>query len=145
MTKISCEAARDEMLIADLAELRGEGDSELVVHLRSCAECGARAATLLRAQSEMADGLAVLKADLQVLPLRRKHTTWRWVPLPLAAAAALALLLMRPQREVLPNVDAVARLMFRETPVVAPPAGKQAMVIEKTDMTIVWLYHEETT
>ena len=142
---MNCERARDEMLVADLEELRGEGDSELAKHLRSCVECRARAETILRAQNDMAAGLTAMKPQTKVLPLRRKHTQWRWVPVPLAAAAVLALLIVQQQQEGLPNVDAIAQMMFREKPLVAPPAGKQAMVIEKDNMTIVWIYDEETT
>lgn len=145
MTTMNCERARDEMLVADLEELRGESDSELAKHLRSCVECSARAETILHAQSGMAAGLAALTPQTQVMPLRRGHKQWRWVPVPLAAAAVLALLLVQRQQEGLPNVDAIAQMMFREKPLVAPPAGKQAMVIEKDNMTIVWLYDEETT
>jgi hypothetical protein len=145
MTTMSCTTAREEMLIADLEDLRGEGDSELAAHLRTCAECRAVAATLVRAQAAMGEGLAALKPDVPVKAAAiRKQTAWRWAPLPLAAAAVLALLLVRPQsNNTLPNIDAITQRMFPEAPVIAPPAGKQAMVIEKNNMTIVWLYNEE--
>ena len=140
---MDCAAARDEMLVADLEELRGEGHSALAVHLRSCTECRARATTLLGGHAALERGLAALQpADSTIPRLRIRH--WHWLPVPLAAAAGLALLLVGQQAdERLPNVDGIARLMFRETPVVAPAAGQQAMVIEKNDLTIVWLYQEE--
>ncbi len=143
MKMMNCATAHEQLLVADIAELRGEGDSELATHLRTCAECRARATKILRGQDAMAAGLAALKPDVKAAP-SHKSRAWRWAPLPLAAAAALALLLVREQgSNAVPNVDAVTRLMFRETPLIAPPAGKQALVIEKDNMTIVWLYNEE--
>jgi hypothetical protein len=145
MTNMNCTTAREEMLIADLADLRGEGSSELAAHLRTCTECRAVAATLVRSQGVMNEGLAALKPRAPAkVGVIRKPIAWRWAPLPLAAAAVLALLLARPQsNNTLPNIDAITQRMFREAPVFAPPAGKQAMVIEKNNMTIVWLYNEE--
>jgi hypothetical protein len=145
MMRMNCERAREEMLVADLEELRGEGDTELAMHVGGCLDCRARAATILEAQRGMAAGLATLTPERKAIPLRRKHSAWRWAPLPLAAAAGFALLLVQRNQEGLPNMDAVAQMMFREKPLVAPPAGKQAMIIEKDNMTIVWLYNEETT
>jgi predicted anti-sigma-YlaC factor YlaD len=145
MTKMNCELAREEMLIADLEELRGEGNSELAMHLRSCADCRAHVERILHAHTAMGTGIAAFTPQSKVVPLRRRHTAWRWAPIPLAAAAVLALLLVQQQQEGLPKMDAVVQMMFREAPLVAPPAGKQAMVIEKNNMTIVWLYDEETT
>ena len=141
--EMNCTAARDEMLVADMEELQGEGDTPLALHVRSCDACRAYAGALVHWHESLARGLDALTPPARVLPLRRKPLA-RWLPLPLAAAAGIALLMVRTrQDEALPNVDAVARLMFREAPLVAPPAGKQAMVIEKKDMTIVWLYNQE--
>lgn len=145
MTKMNCEQAREEMLIAELEELRGEVNSGLALHVSNCADCRARAATMLHGHAAMGTGLATLAPQAKAVQLRRTQTAWRWAPLPLAAAAVLALLFVQRRPERVPNMDAVAQMMFREKPLVAPPAGKQAMVMEKDNMTIVWLYNEETT
>lgn len=147
MTAIDCTAARQQMLVADLDELRGSGQTGLTVHLGSCAECRARAERLLQGHAAMATSLSALRpqgSEADVMPLRRRRRNYLWLPLPLAAAAVLALLLVgRSGSEALPNVDVLARLILKESPVVAPPEGKQALVIEKNNMTIVWLYNEE--
>jgi hypothetical protein len=140
---MDCAAARDEMLVVDLEELRSEADSPLADHLRSCSACRARASALLGGHAALERGLAKLQPADRIKPSLRARP-WYWLPVPLAAAAALALLLVNQQtNETLPNVDGIARVMFRERPVVAPAAGQQAMVIEKNDLTIVWLYQEE--
>ena len=142
--EMNCTVARDEMLGADLAELKGDAGSPLAAHIRTCAACAAYASALVQGHASLARGLDALAPAASVIPLRRNPLI-RWLPLPLAAAAVIALVMVQArQDDALPNVDAVARLMFRETPVVAPPAGQQAMVIEKKDMTIVWLYNQES-
>jgi hypothetical protein len=34
-------------------------------------------------------------------------------------------------------------MTFKDTPLVTPPAGKQVVVMERNEMTIVWLYEQE--
>ena len=146
MAIMSCRSAREEMLVAELAELRGTGTSELAEHLRECSECRGRADMLLDSYTSLTAGLAQLasqQTEARVTSSARRRRKYLWLPLPLAAAAALALLLVRGESETLPNVDALARLMRPATPLVQPPAGKQAVVIEQNDMTIVWLYDQE--
>jgi hypothetical protein len=139
MTEMTCAAAQEEMLVAELAELRGEGDTDLAKHIRGCAKCAARAEAILRAYGKLGESLAAMKPETTVIPLKKRRPL-RWLPLPLAAAAVVALLLARQQEDILPNVDALAGVILKKTPVVAPRAGQQAMVIEKSNMTIVWLY-----
>ena len=141
---MDCTTAHNEMLVADLEELRGHGDTELAMHVRTCPGCRSQAEGWLRAYGAIASGMAALKPSTPALQVRRRRS-FRWAPMPRAAAAALTLLLLWPRGEAqLPNVDALARRMIRETPLIAPPAGKQAMVIEKNNLTIVWLYNGET-
>jgi hypothetical protein len=146
MAVMTCQAAREEMLVAELAELRGTGVTPLTDHLRDCVECRARAAVILRGYGALDAALTALApnaAGTRVLPRGRRRRKYLWLPVPLAAAAALTLLLVRREAETLPNVDALARLMQPATPLVQPPAGKQTVVIEQNDMTIVWLYNQE--
>jgi hypothetical protein len=134
------------MLGADLDELRARGDTPLAEHLRACTECRARADVIVAGYASLATSLVALKPAPDNAGMTRLHKVrgYRWVPLPLAAAAVIALLFVGQQGdEALPNMDAVTRLMFRETPVVSPATGQQAMVIEKNNMTIVWLYKGE--
>ena len=147
MTAMTCQAAREAMLDAELEELRGTGSSELAEHLRECAACRARADTIVEGYASLDAGLRGLQPaqpDARVTPIGRRRRRYAWLPLPLAAAAVLALLLARPASEPLPDVHALARRISPERPVVQAPAGKQAVVMMKNEVTIVWLYNQET-
>ena len=135
---MSCAVIREKMLVAELEELRGIGESAVAKHVRTCDECAAIAQQLLAGHAQIASGMQ------QIKPHGRKRNK-RWIPIPLAAAAVIALLMIPRMQtdDALPNIDAVTRMMFREEPVVAPSAGQQAMVIEKNELTIVWLYSQE--
>jgi hypothetical protein len=145
---MKCEEVRAAMLDAELDELRGIGDSAVAEHVAACADCNAYAQKILRSYASMAAGLERMSTqtgEAPVIPMRPKRSKPpRWLPLPLAAAAILALLLVRTPQDELPNVDALARMITKDTPLVTPPAGKQAMVLERNEMTIVWLYEQET-
>jgi hypothetical protein len=93
----------------------------------------------------MATSLGKLRPSSQPIASvrQRRQVGAAWWSAPLAAAAVLALLLSPRASDELPNIDALTRLMFRSTPVITPVAGQQAMVLEKNEMTIVWLYQEE--
>jgi hypothetical protein len=146
MHEIICEQARDAMLEAKLDELRGIGDSAVAMHVQSCAECARYAERILASYGKLNSGLAAISPavrDNDIVPIRRRRPL-RWLPLPLAAAAVIALLMVPRQNESLPNVDALAQLILEESPIVAPRAGEQALVMEKNEMTIVWLYKQET-
>lgn len=143
---MSCERARDALLDAEMDELRGLGSTPLARHVAECAECAAYAQRLLRSYGKLAAGLETMstqKRAATVIPLKKRHRA-TWLPLPLAAAAVLALLLVRSGNDELPNVDALAQMIMKDEPVALPPAGKQAMIWERSDMTIVWLYQQET-
>jgi hypothetical protein len=146
MMAMTCEQATVALLEAELDELRGNGESGLAGHLRTCARCRLRAEAILTGYASLDAALMEMNAartGTRVSRRGRQRRTWRWLPLPLAAAAALALLMLRPNDRALPNVDALARIMFRAQPRVQPPAGRQAVIIERNDMTIVWLYNQE--
>lgn len=143
---MNCSDWQDVMLEAEPAELSGEGESALAKHLRSCAVCRAQADLLLRAMTELDQDLAAEAARDQVRRLGRPERLRRaaLVAVPLAAAAAIALLLLGPFRAGrgpglvrIPPVPTVAAV-----PVVTPPPGRNAAVIQtdNPDIVIVWLY-----
>ena len=147
MKEMSCTEIRDALLDAELDELRGIGETPVARHVATCAECRAYAQTILRSYLQMDAALTEMstqRRDATVLPLKKRRRA-RWLPLPLAAAAVIALVMVRAQPDdEPPNVDRLAQLMFKEQPVVSPRAGQQALVMEKNELTIVWLYKQET-
>ena len=147
MNTNECERVRDAMLEVDLDELRGVGESDVAQHVRGCESCAAYAQKILRSYGQMDAALAGMSTQTPaatVIPIQSRRRRARWLPLPLAAAAVIALLFVRRQEETLPNTDLLAQLISRETPLVSPRAGQQALVMERNEMTIVWLYKQET-
>lgn len=141
MKELTCAEARELMLEAEPDELRGGGETALAAHIAQCAPCRTVAALLLKEMALLDDGIDELAAHGTKPKQRRPKRHWRWAALPLAAAAVLALLLVRGPSD--PEVTAphvLARLMFPQEPIVTPPAGKQALVMEKNNVTVVWLY-----
>ena len=137
MSDMHCETARELMLEAEMMELEGRGDTPLARHIAGCDLCRAYARRLLDGYVNLDAGMSALSAPVRAVQTR--HWT-RWVPLPLAAAAVLALMLTRSTDTLVPQSDLMLSLMFPEQPVVTPAPGKQAMILEKNDLTVVWLY-----
>jgi hypothetical protein len=135
---MQCALARELMLEADLPELAGTADTELARHVSACADCRAVARRLIESHADLDRGLESLTPRKSAIPLRNHW--WRWTPLPLAAAAVVALLIARSEESVTLPDPLLARLMFPAPPVVTPAPGKQAVIIEKNDLTVVWLY-----
>lgn len=142
MNDMTCAQARKLMLDADIDELTGTVDSPLARHIAGCASCAAVARALMEAYGELDAGLAQLataRSSTGALPFRKRRLVWG--ALPLAAAAIIALVMVnRENAHVPPPPTMLAKLMFPEQAVVTPPAGRQAVVIERPDLTVVWLY-----
>lgn len=151
---MNCIEARDLLLEADLAELRGEGESELARHLRECARCRAMAREIVQQEGALAEALAAVRPRVstdtavaeataaRVLPLgpRRKR---RWaVAIPAAAAAVLAGILLTsngtPPTVVTPIEEAAAPAV----PVVSAASSETFVVFntENPDIVVVWFY-----
>jgi hypothetical protein len=133
MNKMQCSTAQNLMLEADIGELRGEGTSELAHHIAGCSGCRNHAQRIIRGYGDLEQGLGTFAQK------RRRNLRHAWIPVPLAAAAVLAFLMMNREAP-LPDMGYVTARMFAQPAVVTPPADKQAIVIEKNDLTVVWLY-----
>lgn len=135
MSTMECAEARSRMLEADVTELQGTGFTALSQHIIGCGECRARAQRILRGYADLERGLQQFGT---AAPKRRFRRLW--IPVPLAAAAALAVFIAQQKREPIPEIALVTARMFQAQPVVTPPEGTQAIIIEKNDLTVVWLY-----
>jgi hypothetical protein len=133
MNELQCTTAQDLMLEAEIGELRGEGPGALARHTNECSTCRNRAQRILRGYGQLEQGFHMLAKK------RSRSARLAWVPVPLAAAAALTFFLMNGEAP-LPDTGSVTARMFARQAVVTPPADKQAIVIEKNDLTVVWLY-----
>ena len=138
MTEMNCEQARELMLEADLADLRGE--SPLARHVATCMQCRRMVDAIFVGYDELNAGLATLTPHARNVTRHSARRIGRWAAFPLAAAAVLALLLGRPHETAPHAPTMLAELMFPDEPVVETRAGQQAIVVEKNDLTVVWLY-----
>ncbi len=97
---MTCAEARDALLEADLAEIRGEADTPLGDHLTTCERCQAAAAAILGQQGALAraldhsrprtpveTALERVRGRLRARASRRRALRWA---APLAAAAGIA-------------------------------------------------------
>jgi hypothetical protein len=155
MTTIDCAHARDLLMEADLADLKNKA-TPIGQHVAECASCAALAATLFESYAALDLGIDALATGQRLRTeetsgatrtarssgtISQRDLRWqRWAMVPLAAAAALVLFLGREDSQPLTQPTFLAQLMFPEQPQVNPPAGKQAVIIEKRDLTVVWLY-----
>jgi anti-sigma factor RsiW len=149
---ITCEAARELLLEAEPAELRGAGEGELAAHLRSCTAYAARARYILEQQEALASTLDGLQATLvasralEGAPVRSAPPIYRrWqvlAPLALAAGVGGLLLVGRLQR----GMPAAAPLQVAAaTPGaldVQVPAGQSVAVFQTANpnIVVIWSY-----
>ncbi len=151
---MNCELALERMLDADPEELKGHGDSELVLHIQGCGRCQAVAAELLQGHEMLAERIQSVDLDRgveAVLPAVRRVATRRVrrrrltrFALPAAAAAVLVLLAIRDRVPSMPLVDPPAQLPGQppKQPTVRLAPNTNALVLETNNpkITVVWFY-----
>jgi hypothetical protein len=144
---IDCATAADLLLVAEPAELRGEGDTGLAGHVRACASCRAQAQLLLAEQARLGRALHTLTA-LHTSPASRDRPTRHWLPrvlLPVAAAAAAVVMLVtrtaEHANEPLPPL-LVPAARVADVPVVNASTTRNVAVMQTSDpkITVVWYY-----
>jgi hypothetical protein len=162
-----CAEMRERLLDADPAELRGEGDSTVALHLHDCARCAAAARRILGAQQELAASLSTLTDQAAATGrvgatvgmsrawgrghASRTSRTRRWLigtTAPLAAAAVLVLVLVQrragdelPRLEPLPEQVAAAT----DVPMVNVTGNDDVAIMRTTNpnITVVWYLKRE--
>ena len=137
MQKALCARMEAEMLTAELSELRGAGDSDLAVHLRSCVHCRAGAQRFLLGNTLLSE-----RIELSLARKRNSSSAWPlWLALPIAAMlAGLVVLHERTvQLESIPRVGSLQSVKRPvEVPVVNVPADRNVAVFEANKITVVW-------
>lgn len=135
------EEARERMLTAAMAELRGEGRGGLAEHLRSCASCRQLAAGMLADLAALDDVLRSASAPAAEGTGRRRPAGRRALSRVAAAAAAavLALLLLRPGRAPERHIPLLAPAA---TPDVSAPSERPYAVLQTSnpDIRVVWFF-----
>jgi hypothetical protein len=161
----ACVEMRERLLEADPAELLGEGDSTVALHVAGCAACTAAARRILRSQQELADALSQLSAraapaagvvsvdlgasaESAVRPARGARRSLLRVMPPLAAAAVLVLFLLQPRAaDELPRLEPVPEptAYALDMPMVNATDGSDVAVMQTSNpnITVVWFLTRE--
>lgn len=148
---ITCDTARELLLEAEPAELRGEGDGRLAAHLRGCPACRQRAAFLLAQTELLRDTLATLRpvegrpGFLAAAGGSPGGMTRRWpVLVPLALAAGIAALLLVSRHEATAPDSAALQLAAATPPAldVQVPTGQAVAVFQTANpnIVVIWSY-----
>ena len=149
---INCDAAFERLLEADPAELAGQGDSELAVHVRECARCQTAGAKLLGGQEQLAAALtqmvphtdvdrALSAARVRRSKAQRRQQFWQWGPV--AAAAAIAGVMILQALGGTPMLEGeIGPVPASIEPLVEAPADQNVMVFETSDQSakVIWFY-----
>jgi anti-sigma factor RsiW len=161
----ACVEMRERLLEADPAELLGEGDSTVALHVAGCPACTAAARRILRSQQELADALSQLSAraapaagvvsvdlgasaESAVRPARGARRSLLRVMPPLAAAAVLVLFLLQPRAaDELPRLEPVPEptAYALDMPMVNATDGSDVAVMQTSNpnITVVWFLTQE--
>lgn len=151
---MSCERMRDRLLEAELPELRGEGDTHLARHVRTCARCRAAARQLLDEEGRLAalldrlEPLTALPDATRAPPPEprpgRRRRLWVGLVPALAAAGIAALLVLTnlrpPVEETLHDTD--AGMAALPVPAAEGPPGRTVAVFRTAnpDIVVIWFY-----
>jgi len=155
---MNCTEARELLLEAELAELGGEGESELARHVRDCAQCRAMAREIVAQERALAQALATVRpavstqaavaraadaAGARVVPLRPRWKR-RWAALvPAALAATVAGILLTSNGTSPADVSWGGEAPVTAAVPVVDAADSKTFVVFNTDnpdIVVVWFY-----
>ena len=149
---INCDTAYERLLEADPAELVGQGDSELAVHVRECTRCQAVGTKLLAGQEQLAMALigyrpatdverALSAARARRAKARTWGWAWQWGPVAAAAVAAGVMILQSVTGSRMMDT-AIAMVPPAIEPLVEVAADQNVMVFETKDESakVIWFY-----
>ena len=141
---MNCAEARERLLEADLAELRGEVNSDLKWHVETCDECRALAERIVQQEAALAAVVGAMpsRVDPAVVFARRwRRSMWAKM-IPLAAAAGLAaIVVMRSGQDFPEQQSSLIRSPVQVAlPVVESASGDVAVFnTANPDIVVVWL------
>jgi hypothetical protein len=130
---MNCSQARDEMLVAELAALRGSG--ALGVHLESCASCR-RLANAILGDSERLAGVIGSRRPRRVTGKRIALAA----AVPIAAGIIVAFAVTAKRPDVVPIARTSTLPVAKHVSLTVAP-GQTAAVLKTADptVTVIWL------
>jgi len=138
---MTCDTIRERILLADLAELRGEADTPLARHLSECHACRNVAEEIVQAEAKLGVALDTMSTGVRTRRTtapRRRLGHWA-VLVPLAAAAGLAAIMLGRGTET-PTMSALPALQVVALPVVEPTDDQNVAIFttDDPDIVVVW-------
>ena len=157
-----CEEFLPLILEGEPHELRGEGDSRLAAHVRTCPRC-AHVATQVLGETDRLDAFLVREPTRAQIDAVLERSGWEGAPPPVgaatpprsaagtrrgvrrwtlvAAAAAVGALLLLPVRSVPPGPGLPAASASRP-PTVEAMSGQRVAVMEteNPEITVLWFF-----
>jgi anti-sigma factor RsiW len=144
---VTCTEIRDQLLEAAPSELRGEGESAVAQHLRSCPRCRQLAERIVAEERRLQGALVALEPRQPVddavrtaVRQARQRRRRRWVVASgLAAAAVAVFALWQSGRSALPPAPPPTAMA---QPFVQTSADQNVIVYQTAnpDIVVVWLY-----
>ena len=144
---MTCTEIHDQLLEAAPSELRGEGESAVAQHLRSCPRCRQLAERIVAEESRLQGALAALEPRQPVddavrtaVRQARQRRRRRWIVASgLAAAAVAVVALWQGGRSALPPAAPPTAMA---QPFVQTSADQNVIVYQTAnpDIVVVWLY-----
>ena len=133
---MKCMEANQALLIAEIDELRGTGDTALAAHIRECTACRMKAARILEANALLASELSTAVPG----KARARRVMPVWLPIALAAAFAGVMLVDTTETIAPPRIG---NLDDVKTPVtttrVNAQSGQDVAVFQVNEkVTVVW-------
>lgn len=149
---MKCENAYQALLEADPIELRGESDSALSEHIRSCVRCRAVAERICLEEERLRSALDAVRSSTPTdeaskravweARLRHRRQIWHGIA-PVAAAAGLAGILLVSTGDRTPESLGERTTVQQVLPPVVEAAPGQQVAVFETDnpnIVVVWSF-----
>jgi predicted anti-sigma-YlaC factor YlaD len=135
---MNCTQAREALLVADLAELRGETETPLAAHIGGCSDCRRLASVIAGGTAHLGSAIAH-RGGRRARISRRAALLW-FVPVAAAVVLAVSLNVRSSRRDAAPRV-ALDPLPVARTVSLEVGRGQRATVLKTADpkVTVIWL------
>jgi predicted secreted Zn-dependent protease len=138
---MNCAEARDELLVADVNDLRQTAGTPLAAHLEACADCRRLASIIVRGTAGLAVAVTSRRAPGIIRRPFRRIALVSTISLTAAAAVlAIAIESRPPHRGVVATIPTTSLPVERQVSLDVS-RGQRAAVLKTADpkVTVIWL------